>query len=257
MPVLPPTDQNRLSIAISIVSHGHGAMVERLVAALLDCPEVGQVIVTRNIPESLALPENARVTSIDNSQPAGFAANHNAAFCHCNQPYFCPINPDIRLLNNPFPALITSMKKKDAALAAPLVRNPSGKLEDNIRFFPTLRSLLLKLLSISDGRYLSADGPSVFCPEWVAGMFMLFRSADFRRLGGFDPRFFLYYEDVDICVRAWKAGIKVVACPAISVEHDAQRASHRNLRHLRWHLVSMARYFIKHWGRLPRVRDRE
>lgn len=84
-------------------------------------------------------------------------------------------------------------------------------------------------------------------------MFMLFRSQDFERLGGFDERYFLYYEDVDICVRAGQQGMRVVACPKVSVVHDARRDSRRSFKHLRWHLASMVRFFWRHWGRLPRV----
>lgn len=238
-------------ISISIISHSHGAMVERLVAELLTCPEIEQILVTRNIPESLDLPKDDRILVLDNIVPVGFASNHNRAFHHCTQLYFCPLNPDIQLLGNPFPPLLAAMENTEAAIVAPLVRNPSGSLEDSLRSFPTLYSLLLKALKVSDGRCNIKEGQSVVYPEWVAGMFMLFRSSNFRQLDGFDPKFFLYYEDVDICVRTWKAGMKVLACPSVSVIHDAQRASHRNLRFLRWHISSMARYFYKHWGRLP------
>ena len=68
---------------------------------------------------------------------------------------------------------------------------------------------------------------------------MLFRSLDFRRLGGFDEGFYLYYEGVDICLRAWKRGMKVAACTDVDVIHDARRRSRRNLRHLRAHLASL------------------
>ena len=226
-------------------------MVEQLVSDLLNCPEISQVIVTRNIPDPLTLPQDARILVLDNAAPAGFAANHNAAFRHCDQPYFCPLNPDIQLQDNPFPSLLTALLEVDAAIAAPLIKNPSGELEDSIRPFPTMLSLLSKALGLSDCCYKLEDCESVFYPEWVAGMFMLFRSSDFKRLGGFDTRFFLYYEDVDICTRIWAAGMKVLACPSVSVVHDARRASHKNIRYLRWHLASVVRYFFKHWGRLP------
>jgi GT2 family glycosyltransferase len=96
-------------------------------------------------------------------------------------------------------------------------------------------------------------GQNAFSPDWAAGMFLLFRSHDFRLLNGFDERFYLYYEDVDICTRAWNAGMIIVACPFVSVVHKARRESHRNLMFLSWHLKSMARYFWKHWWRLPTV----
>jgi len=61
----------------------------------------------------------------------------------------------------------------------------------------------------------------------------------------------LYYEDVDIGAFLWKAHRRVVACPQVTVVHNAQRASRRDLRHMRWHLQSMTRYFRKHLFRLP------
>jgi len=238
-------------ISVSIISHGHGTMVEALVAELLACPEIGQVLVTKNIPEPLSLPQDARLLMIDNMVPAGFSANHNRAFAYCTLPYFCPLNPDIRLRGNPFPGLLTALEDTGAALASPLIKNSSGEVEDSMRPFPTMRSLLLKALHLSENRYTIQEGSAVFYPEWIAGMFMLFRSPDFKQLGGFDAGFFLYYEDVDICIRAWKKSMKVMACPAVSVVHDAQRASHRNIMHMGLHLESMLRYFLKHWHRLP------
>lgn len=242
-------------IAISIVSHGHGAMVVRLLAQLLACPNVSQVLVTLNVPEALDLPDDDRVSVIENRRPKGFGANHNAAFAHCRQPYFCPLNPDIEFEDDPFPPLIEAMQEASAALVAPLVKSPAGREEDSIRRFPTLRSLAAKALGGHDGRYVVQKGQGVFFPEWVAGMFMLFRSEDYARLGGFDEGFFLYYEDVDICARAWQSGLKVLACPRVSVIHDARRDSRKNLRHMRWHLASMARYFLRYRSGLPSVTD--
>lgn len=244
-------------IAVSLISHSHAAMLPTLVAELLRCAEVGRVIVTLNIPEAVAFPEDARVVVIRNASPKGFGANHNAAFkaiegdpdCRL----FCPLNPDVGLQGNPFPALLAEMDAKGAGLAVPLVLAVDGQLEDSLRLFPTLGMLASKAFGGADGRYAVQPGQPAFFPEWAAGMFMLFRRDVFARLGGFDEGFFLYYEDVDICARAWKQGFKIVACPAVSVIHDARRDSRRKLRYMRWHLASMARYFLKHWGRLPKV----
>lgn len=240
-------------IAVSIVSHGHGEMVVALVVRLLEFPEVSQIIVTRNISEILFFPADDRIVLVDNVFPKGFGANHNAAFRACRQPYFCPVNPDVQFTVNPFPSLLSAIEKSGAALVAPMVKSPSGVIEDSVRYFPTFFSILRKLLGKNDGRYPLVESTEPFSPEWVAGMFMLFRSAAFEDLGGFDEKFFLYYEDVDICTRTWKSGMKILVCPEVNVIHDARRDSHRNLNHLRWHLASMLRYFVKHTGRLPDV----
>src|SRR5690606_33557130 len=102
-------------------------------------------------------------------------------------------------------------------------------------------SLLLKLLGVSKGTFQYAIGDEPFFPHWVAGMFMLFESHAFANLQGFDERFFLYYEDVDICARIWETGSKLVVCPKVSVVHDAQRDSHRKMKYLYWHISSMLR----------------
>lgn len=257
--VLMERCHNRIScqeagvIAVSIVSHGQGDLLKGLVEALLLCPEVQQVLVTMNIPEKLSLVSSSRVRLIENAVQKGFGANHNAAFSYCEQPFFCPMNPDISLKGNPFGDLLTAIDKAKASLAAPLVLSRKGDVEDNLRYFPTITSLLRKIASGADGRYALEMNSPDFYPEWVAGMFILFRSAEYARLGGFDESFFLYYEDVDICVRAWKTGMKVVACPSVVVVHDARRESHRNTRYFRFHVVSMARYFWKHWNCLPHV----
>lgn len=240
-------------IAVSIISHGHGAMVERLAGSLLKCEGVSRIIVTKNIPEALELPSSDKLLVIENDHPKGFGANHNDAFKHCTEPFFCPLNPDIELIDNPFPELLATIDRTGSSLVAPLVVAPDGSIEDSLRRFPTIPSLVRKFFKGDDGRYVLSDLDTPFHPEWAAGMFLLFRSTDFARLGGFDEGYFLYYEDVDICVRAWRMGLRITACPKVRVVHDARRDSHRNWRHLRWHLGSMARYFWKHLGKLPRV----
>lgn len=230
-------------------------MVSRLVAQLLKFDEVSQIVVTLNIPERFDFEPNSRVFVVNNSLPQGFAQNHNQAFWLCSKTFFCPINPDVEMRENPFPTLLAAMEDLSIGLVAPKVNSPDGHHEDSWRRFPTLRLLLSKVFGQGDGRYCIPGDGQPFAPEWVAGMFMLFRRDVFARLGGFDEAFFLYYEDVDICVRLWKCGYRLLACPECEVIHDARRDSHRKLSHLRWHLSSMLRYFAKHWGRLPRCSD--
>ncbi len=83
--------------------------------------------------------------------------------------------------------------------------------------------------------------------DWVAGMFMLFRSDAFRAARGFDERFFLYYEDVDLCRRLRRLGHSCVFQPEASVIHDARRASRRNLRLMGIHAASAVRYLVRRY----------
>jgi N-acetylglucosaminyl-diphospho-decaprenol L-rhamnosyltransferase len=234
-------------ISFSIVSHGHGPLVEQLLGDLKSMPAVrgGEIILTQNVPEpgwngppADALP----LQVVRNHAPRGFGANHNAAFHRSRGDHFCVLNPDVRLSRDPFPALLDALETPEVGLTAPLIVSPGGSVEDSARRFHTPLALLRK--AVSRGVRLDyPDAESAFSPDWVAGMFMLFRREAFERVGGFDERYFLYYEDVDICARLRLAGYDVRLVPSVQAVHDARRRSHRELRYLTAHVRSAVRYF--------------
>ena len=238
-------------ISISVVSHGQAELVAQLLAdiARFPAPLDAEVLLTLNIPEPLPFAAEGflwPVTVVRNAAPKGFGANHNAAFRRAKGAWFCVMNPDIRLTENPFPILLEEISRLPAAVIGPMVATPRGEIEDSVRRFPTLSSLAAKLLGRSDSCYTFVEGESTFAADWLAGMFMLFHTEDFCTVGGFDEGFFMYYEDVNICARLWKLDRQVLACPKAQVIHDARRASHRDLRHMRWHITSMLRYLWRY-----------
>jgi GT2 family glycosyltransferase len=236
------------AVALSVVSHAQNWLVNLLLGDLAQLRPAGlSIIVTQNVrdPDALVRRQDAEV--IINDRPQGFGANHNAAFQRCSSPFFCVVNPDIRLNMDPFPALVEALRGLDSAVAGPRVCDPEGRTEDSARRFPTVPRLVRKLFSGVVGPDYPVDqGPLKV--DWVAGMFMLFRSEDFRAAGGFDERFFLYYEDVDICRRLLSRGRRCVFQPDASVIHHARRASRRDLRLMGIHAASAARYLTR-WYR--------
>jgi N-acetylglucosaminyl-diphospho-decaprenol L-rhamnosyltransferase len=225
-----------MRVTLSVVSHRQNALVNDLLGDLARCGEDLAIVVTENVPDDTPL---AGSPVVRNAQPKGFGANHNAAFAKCATPFFCVANPDIRLRANPFPALIEALG--GAAAAGPLVRNPGGGIEDSARHFPTVGSLARKLFCAPSGpEYPIDQGPQVV--DWVAGMFVLFDTATFGAFGGFDERYFLYYEDAEICRRLARGGYRVLYAPRAEVVHDARRASRRDPALGRHHLRSALRF---------------
>ena len=233
-------------ISVSIISHNHGSLLPKLLAQLQTFPEVTQIILTLNIIEQLDLPRLTQLLTLHNTHPQGFGYNHNAAFRHCTQPYFCILNPDIEFINNPFPQLLEALKQQQSALIAPKILSKNHYPEDSMRNFPTIQSLTSKLFKGMDGRHINNTEEKLAFPDWVAGMFMLFQSHDFSAINGFDEQYYLYYEDVDICARLHRHNKKIIANLNTTAIHHAQRASHKNLRHMYWHLTSMMRYLWLH-----------
>jgi len=234
-------------IAVSIVSHDHGAMLVGLLDDLnlqLDLKSM-QVIITLNIAESFD-PErytNLRIKVIRNSVPMGFGANHNAAFAVSTAHWFVVLNPDVRLQES---MVFDRLARHAAAIdrlgvIAPRILSSRGTTEDAVRSNLTPLSLIRRRLGKSG--IVQPDAPSMLGRPfyWLAGMCMMFDSTAFRSVGGFDDRIFLYCEDYDLCARLYNAGYVIAVDANVSVIHDAQRDSHRSSRHLLWHLASLFR----------------
>ncbi|MBZ0092902.1 MAG: glycosyltransferase family 2 protein [Sulfuricellaceae bacterium] len=238
-------------IHLSVVSHGQGALVRELLADLARyCQaESLEVVLTLNLPERLPFspaefPFPLRV--VENGRPQGFGANHNAAFAGSagEEECFVVANPDVRLKNNPFPALLACLRDEpEAGVLAPRVCNGAGRVENSARALPTPVAILAKALGLEQ-RNAYLEERDCVPVDWVAGMFMLFPVESFAAVGGFDERYRLYYEDVDICSRLWLAGRPVRLVGEAEIVHDARRDSHRKPKYLAWHLASMMRFFL-------------
>lgn len=243
----PTTSRPNNGVTLSVVSHGHGALLGLLVGDIArHCGARVRLVLTLNVPERLPFDPNAMafpVEIIANAEPKGFGANHNAAFAASPTPAFCILNPDIRLDCDPFPQLLEALAAPGVGLVAPRILSPAGTIEDSARRYPTLPRILKRALGSAPRIDYDMTG-SRFSSEWVAGMFMLVRREAFAAVDGFDERYFLYYEDVDLCRRLHRAGYDVVCVPEASAIHEARRASRRNLKHMRWHLTSMARFLL-------------
>ena len=238
---------SRPVLSLSIVSHGQIELVSLLLADIkMHCNAAAvEVILTVNIPEHLPVtPETFpfSLTVIQNLVPQGFGRNHNQAFRQARGEFFGVINPDVRIGSDMFASLLAGLNLPSAGVVAPLVVNPLGAIENSARHFPTPLTILCKLF----GRCQGADyfvGEAPVYPDWVGGMFMLFRCDVYQQLGGFNEKYFLYYEDVDICARIWLNGLRVALIPEAKVTHEARRSSHQQAAYLLMHIRSMARFF--------------
>ena len=236
---MPPISSSSASIVLSVVSHGHGAMVQTLLDALAqlgrDRQGVDRVVLTLNLPEPEPLvPPGGWPFALQvrhNAAPQGFSANHNAALAGVEEAFVCVLNPDVELSRgNPFPALLAAAKRPGVGLAYPMQVDQAGVVQGSEREVPTPWSLLL--------RYGARRRETR--PEWVNGAMWLLPRAAWQGIGGLDTGYFMYCEDVDLCLRLRLAGWSLARADAVIV-HAGQRASHRRWRHTLWHIRSLLR----------------
>ena len=238
-------------LTLSIVSHGQGSLVGQLLSDidLLDFShfELVNLIVTVNIPEDESFLEGYldKVVVLRNPRPLGFGANHNQAFSAMKSNFFAVLNPDLRISQS-FSEHISNAKNLNWGCMAPIVYSTEGKIEDSARRYPSVLRISKRVFfNQRDSDYVLPLNEKYLEVEWLAGMFLLFRSEIYRALQGFDDSFFMYLEDADICRRANRAGFPVLLNSNFSVVHDARRNSFKDSRHLVWHIRSMIRFIFR------------
>ncbi|MGQ0698014.1 MAG: glycosyltransferase [Panacagrimonas sp.] len=240
MPLTPPPVWT-----LSVVSHGHIAAIKNL---LSDCHRFldqarHEIIVTLNQPESVAGLDRdwkGPLRIIRNARAHGFGANHNAAFSYAQGRYLAVLDPDLKLHGDPFPELAAALDKSGVGIVATRVLDERGETADHARRAPTF-SRLVRRKGIGEPRSYGASLDRALDVDWIAGLFMAMRRETHRRLSGFDERFFMYCEDVDLCLRAWNESLAVQVVPAAYVTHPARRQTLRRPRHFFWHCASLAR----------------
>ncbi len=210
-----------------------------------------ETVITLNIEEDLPCCANRSafpLTIRKNSRIKGFGENHNSAFNkNCRADYFCVLNPDIRFLSNPFPALLETLADPGIGVVGPSLVDSGNRLQDSMRKFPTPMEILFRRLKKSRAHNFPVAG-NITYPDWIAGMFMLFPSRIFASLGGFDEGYFMYCEDADICMRLRRLNLRTACRGDVTAIHDPRRESHRRFPHFLWHVRSLSRFFRRWHG---------
>ncbi|MFA5370969.1 MAG: glycosyltransferase family 2 protein [Sideroxydans sp.] len=199
-----------------------------------------------------------RVRYIFNNANLGFGAAHNRAIVAVasESDFHLILNPDVQFGQEVLPHLVRVMQNDpEIGVIMPRIDYPDGTLQRLCKLLPTPADLILRrfipLQSVQyriNRRYELHELPQdrlVEVPS-ISGCFLLVRSELLRSLSGFDERYFMYLEDVDLVRRIGDIA-KVVYEPRVSVTHAYAKGSYRNKKLLAYHMASAVRYFTK-WG---------
>lgn len=233
---------------------------ELVIASFLSASKDGDLYVIDNspYPSFSHLFANPRVKYKHLGANIGFGCAHNQAInvCCANSDLHLIVNPDIQFGEE----VLTHMSQyfiSDSNLVAamPKVKYPNGDLQHLCKLLPTPVNLIIrrfipisKIRNAINSRY-ELHGLSQDCAVEVptlSGCFLLVRSNELMAIGGFDPRYFMYLEDVDLVRRLASRGT-IKYLPTISVVHAYAKGSYSNIRLLSHHIFSAIKYFNK-WG---------
>jgi len=249
-----------VKVSAVVVSHGHARDLARSLPALVT--QVDEIVVVANLPGSVEdVPDGVRV--LENPRPLPLAANVNLGVAATSGEYVLNVNPDAVAEPDAVSALVAfADAHSTCGIVGPLMRWPDGSWQPSRRRFPTVRGTIVRRTPLrrlrppyeTQREHYSLDdrptGPAN--ADWMLGAFLLMRRAMLDEIGGWDPGYRHYCEDIDLCYRAAQAGWERWFVPEAIVTHEyAAVIDERFLsRHTLWHARGMLRFVRKHPERL-------
>ncbi len=243
-----------------IVTYNNMSTIDNAVSSLLNCTAASFELFVVDNGSTDGTPEHIEknypsVTVIRTDKNIGFGAGHNFIMDRLNSKYHVIINPDIIVKDDVISKMAEYLDgNSDIGLLSPEIRFPDGRLQILGKKNPSLPYLVSSRLrgsgepsaKLREYAMLDADLTKPFDIENATGCFMFIRTDLFKEIGGFDNRYFMYFEDCDL-TREVNRRSRAVYYPDATVYHEWGRESKKNFKLKLIQINSMLNYFVK-WG---------
>ncbi|MDK8450780.1 glycosyltransferase family 2 protein [Corynebacterium mastitidis] len=235
-------------LAVITVTFSPGRHLRALLDSLGEATRRPTHVVLADNGSTDGAPQACRVPGVellDTGGNLGYGRAINAAVRHLaarrdrgeiDPEFFLVVNPDVEFTPGAIDALLDCARRRPGAGAVgPLIRQPDGSAYPSARAIPSLRTgvghaLLGGVWSGNPWTRRYKAGEEMGAERragWLSGSCVLLRWADFEAIGGFDERYFMYMEDVDLGDRLARAGRDNVLCPNAVIEHDQGHVARR------------------------------
>lgn len=207
-----------MAITAILITHNSAASIARALGGVFNSSSVSSVIVVDNASTDATVDiirtEFPATQLIINRENCGFGRAANQALECVSTDFTLLINPDVTIENDSIHTLLeTCYQHPDTAIVAPLLQD-AATIKDITFQLPFMRSKNLPHAH-------ATDMPTLFRSPFISGAAALWRMAHMREVGFFDPAFFLFYEDDDLCYRITRAGHTMLICAAAPAQHQS------------------------------------
>lgn len=240
-----------MRVFISVVSHRHASLI-RDIKCLPKLADNYFVVLKNNChEESLVLQKYCEENSIyliDSDYNKGFGANNNIVYSFCENKFdfnesdvFIVLNPDVLITHDNLNTLVKTMRNKCILFSAITLYKSEDKRERDysIRMFPRIMTFIKSFIGLGNDTII-CDCDTITKVDWAAGSFLAFNALFYKKIHGFDERYFMYCEDVDICFRAKTSGCQLTYIPDVNAIHFAKHANRKIFsKHFFWHCKSI------------------
>ncbi len=254
------------SCAIIIVAYNNEATIGECLDSIFNHSLTlrTKVVVVDNSPgaqtgQIVKALENPSIELISRPENVGFAAACNLGAQGRTEDFLLFLNPDTKLYND-VPKILSSFLKEstNAKMVGPKILGSDGRTAKTCRNLPTPWRILADATYLDKllGTYVlnHFDHQSPRAVEQIMGAAMFIKRQDYENYGGLDERFFIYYEEVDLCRRILDSGFELWFYPEAKISHvgGASCEALPVVNKMLWQLrLSRAQYFAKHFGLVP------
>lgn len=252
-------EQTRLDLTVKSLGQSLAALSAARPALVVSLEIVNNGGAGPSIESLGCLPPWVEVHHARPTSNIGFGRGHNLTIERADSTYHLILNPDVELDEQALRRAVKWLDDNPAVCAlAPDVLDAAGQRSFLCRRYPTVRVLLLRgfapawlkrravrLLDHYEMRDMIDGTRTVLAPPLISGCFMLWRTEVLKALKGFDPSYFLYFEDYDLSLRAADYG-SLVYLPEVRIVHAGGGAARKGWRHVWMFCVSAVRFFSRH-----------
>lgn len=218
-------------LSIVIVAYNNEKVIEECIKSVLDQKIECEIIVVDN-NSSKQTEEIARkfvsVKYIDSGGNIGFSKGCNLGVRNCSGDLLLFLNPDTRVLPGSLQKLLDFAKEHPRfGIIAPRLLQNEGIPQPSVRLLPTITGVIKEYYLFQKAAY-EGYVPSSITPievESVVGAAVLIRREVFIKVGEWDEKYFMYYEDLDLCRKINLLGLKIYYLPNVSFYHEVGGSS--------------------------------
>ncbi len=247
--------QQEIDLSIIIVDYNSKAYTIKCVESLLShlAGMTYEIIVIDNCsPEKIArtdLPKLHQISLVEADQNLGFGNGNNIGAAQAKGTYILLLNPDTLIFDNSIEQMFINIQKDPqiGILGPQIITSTTGPAEiDHYGDFPTLTSLI----SRNNQRHNKVKN-SIIQTERVTGACMMMRRSLFNQVGGFDTKFFMYFEDTDLCKKIALMGYQNAVLQDAKIIHFGGKSQKNNKKKKQIYYKSQDYFFKKHYGLWP------
>lgn len=199
------------------------------------------------IPSELESKLNLQILELGGN--IGFGRAHNAGFRLSQGEFVLFLNPDTKVLSGALEQLLdVILKDGNIGIVGPVLLDSRGYVQPDCFGSRQTPLSTIKKKIFRDSFQLANLGEETFETDWISGGAMLVRRDVFEKMGGFDENIFMYFEDVELCLRAKKQGSKIAVNPKAFVLHESGKSFASEREKKKQYYVSQNYYLRKHFG---------